>query len=204
MLVNPTPRDGSGWTRCGKKTPGAAPSPVSTRSRRPEEQRQREDKMVNPTQQYGLALHAVERKTPRAAPSPVSTRSRRSEKQRHRDGKEKREQRGWGATCAHRPAGETKLNEDQKLCDGGDRSNQLVAPPRDISLDDTDEKREGPCHFQEQRPGTKLPRKGGNVTHRISTHQNFVKFSACRAPSHDRGMLAMLLTDRRAKKLEVH
>ena len=41
-------------------------------------------------------------------------------------------------------------------------------------------------------------------THRISTHQNFVKFRACRAPTHDRDMLAMLLTDRRAKKLEVH
>ena len=74
-----------------------------------------------------------------------------------------REQRGWGATCAHRPADEAKSNEDQKLCDGGDRSNHLVAPPRVIALDDTDEKREGPCHFQEQRPGTKLPRKGGNV-----------------------------------------
>jgi len=53
-----------------------------------------------------------------------------------------REQRGRGATCAHRPADETKSNEDQKLCDSGDRSNQLVAPPRDIALDDVDEKRE--------------------------------------------------------------
>ena len=53
-----------------------------------------------------------------------------------------REQRGRGATCAHQPVDETKSNEDQKLCDGGDRSNQLVAPPRDISLDDVDETRE--------------------------------------------------------------
>ena len=53
-----------------------------------------------------------------------------------------REQRGLGATCAHRPVDETKSNEDQKLCDGGNRSIHLVAPPRDIALDDADEKRE--------------------------------------------------------------
>ena len=73
------------------------------------------------------------------------------------------EQRGRGTTCAHQPAGKAKSNEDLKLCDGGDRSNHFVAPPRAIALDDTDEKHEGPCHFQEQRPGTKRPQKGGNV-----------------------------------------
>ena len=79
------------------------------------------------------------------------------------DADEKREQRGRGATCAHRPADEAKPNEDQKPCDGGGRSNHLVAPPRVIAFDDTDEKREGPCHFQDQRPGTKRPRKGVGV-----------------------------------------
>jgi len=57
--------------------------------------------------------------------------------------------RTGGATCAHRPAAETKSNEDQEnedqeLCDSGDRSIHLVAPPRDIVLDDAGDKREQP------------------------------------------------------------
>jgi len=37
---------------------------------------------------------------------------------------------------------EANSDEDQKLCNGGDRSIHLVVPPRDIALDDADEKRE--------------------------------------------------------------
>ena len=48
----------------------------------------------------------------------------------------KREQRGRGATCSHRLVAEIKPNEDRKLCGGWDRPIHLVAPPRDIALDD--------------------------------------------------------------------
>ena len=97
-----------------------------------------------------------------------------------------REQRGRGATCAHRLADETKSSEGQDsvatrgaTCDAmflprsgssttersassGGGARRVRTEPA-IALDDADEKREGPCHFQEQRPGTKRPRKGGNV-----------------------------------------
>jgi len=65
------------------------------------------------------------------------------------DADRKREQRGRGATCAHRPATEAKSNEDQELCGGRGRSIHLTAPPRGIALalDDEGDKREKPCEF---------------------------------------------------------
>ena len=41
MMVNPTPRDGSGWTRCGKKHTGGVSPSSPTRSRRPDPNRTR-------------------------------------------------------------------------------------------------------------------------------------------------------------------
>ena len=120
---------------------------MSTRSRRPEEQRQRDDGEQREQRGRGATCThrpADETKSSEGQDSVAARGTTRGAMFLPRLGSSTTER----STSSGGGARRTKSNENQKLRDGGDRSNHLVAPPRVIALDDADEMRVGQCHIQ--------------------------------------------------------